>query len=301
MTELKFTVESAGVRLDRFLADHCPGISRSQLQKLVEQDFVLVNGMPFKAGRKLSPGDAVNVTLPEAEPEEPGAESISLNIVYEDEHLLVIDKPAGLVVHPAPGHSRHTLVNALLAHCPELARAPKRDRPGIVHRLDKDTSGLMVVAKSTEVQERLIHQFSSRTVKKTYLALVDGIVTERQGVIEGPIGRDPDDRKLMAIVEGGREARTRFRVVEYHGTHTLLEAMPETGRTHQIRVHLAAIGHPVCGDRMYGRKSSQLRRQFLHAARLAFVHPVTGKSMEYSSPLPAELIQVLPLIKSRGL
>ncbi|MBI2957972.1 MAG: RluA family pseudouridine synthase [Chloroflexi bacterium] len=298
MNHLELTVESSGERVDKFVADRCSGISRSRVQKLVEQGSVLVNGKPARSGEKLAPGDAVSVSLSAPEAEAPAPEQAPLAVVYEDKHLLVIDKPAGLVVHPAPGHSRHTLVNALLAHCPELKAAPRKDRPGIVHRLDKDTSGLMVVAKSTEAQEKLIHQFSTRSVHKTYLVLVDGLVTTKQGVIEGPIGRDPDDRKRMAVVEGGREARTRFRVVEYRGAHTLLEAMPETGRTHQIRVHLAAIGYPVHGDRLYGRKSTGVR-QFLHAARLSFKHPVTGEQIELSSSLPADLRQALNGLPAR--
>jgi len=293
MSELQLTVDVPDVRLDKFLAGRCPGISRSQLQKLIEQDMVLVNGNGARSAQKLNLGDMVAVSLPSPASDQAEAEQIPLNVVYEDECLLVVDKPAGLTVHPAPGHSRHTLVNALLAHCPSLARLPWRDRPGIVHRLDKDTSGLMVVAKSTEVQEHLIQQFSSRSVQKMYLALVDGLITQREGVVEGPIGRDPDDRKLMAIVEGGREARTRFRVLEYRDNHTLLEVTPETGRTHQIRVHLAAIGYPVFGDRLYGRKSPHLRRQFLHAARLSFKHPVTGEQLDFSSPLPPDLQQTL--------
>ena len=292
MSELQLTVDVPDVRLDKFLADRCPGISRSQLQKLIEQDMVLVNGKGARSAQKLNLGDIVAVYLPSPASDQPEPEQILLNVVYEDEYLLVVDKPAGLTVHPAPGHSRHTLVNALLAHCPSLARLPRRDRPGIVHRLDKDTSGLMVVAKSNEVQEHLIQQFSSRSVQKKYLALVDGLITQREGIIEGPIGRDPDDRKLMAIVEGGREARTRYRVLEYRDNHTLVEVAPETPYPPD-RVHLAAIGYPVFGDRFYGRKSPYLRRQFLHAAGLAFKHPATGVQLDFSSPLPPDLQQTL--------
>lgn len=298
MSELQLTVDVPGIRLDKFLADRCPGISRSQLQKLIEQDMVLVNGNGARSAQKLNLGDMITVSPPSPEPA-PEPEQIPLNVVYEDECLLVVDKPAGLTVHPAPGHSRHTLVNALLAHCPSLARSPRRDRPGIVHRLDKDTSGLMVVAKSNQVQEHLIQQFSSRSVQKKYLALVDGLITQREGVIEGPIGRDPDDRKLMAIVEGGREARTQYRVLEYRDNHTLVEVTPETGRTHQIRVHLAAIGYPVFGDRLYGHKSPYLRRQFLHAAHLSFKHPVSGEQLDFSSPLPEDLQQALDRLSTQ--
>ncbi|MBI2854021.1 MAG: RluA family pseudouridine synthase [Chloroflexi bacterium] len=218
---------------------------------------------------------------------------IPLRVVFEDQYLLVLDKPAGLVIHPGRGHSKHTLVKVIRSHCPHLPRFPRRDRPGIVHRLDKDTSGLMVVAKSTLVQERMIRQFSAHLVQKTYLALVDGVMTRARGIIEGPIGRDPDDSKRMAVVEGGREARTRYRVIELRSAHTLIEAIPETGRTHQIRVHLAAIGYPVCGDKLYGQNSQHLNRQFLHACRLVFEHPITEAKLDFSSPLPPDLRKAL--------
>ena len=227
------------------------------------------------------------------------ANETALNIIFEDQHLLVIDKPAGMVVHPAKGHNRDTLVALLLKRYPQFSRFPRQDRAGVVHRLDKDTSGLMIVAKSEEVQLSLIQQFASRSVYKTYLALVDGVMTEPRGIIEGEIGQDPEEPTKMAVVEGGRDARTRFVVVEVRGDRTLIEAMPESGRTHQIRVHLAAIGHPVSGDRLYGRKSLEVPRLFLHSARLLFKHPVTGTNLELSSSLPADLKQVLERLPKR--
>jgi len=205
----------------------------------------------------------------------------------------VIDKPAGLAVHPAPGHPGHTLVNAVLFHFPHLADIGDSLRPGIVHRLDKDTSGLMLVAKNRIAQANLINQFKARSVSKAYLALVKGHLTPERGVIEAEIGRDPRNRKRMAVVSGGREARTEYQVVQYTGDYTLLEIRPETGRTHQIRVHLVAIGYPVVGDSVYGVKSPHLSRQFLHACRLGFKLPSIGEYAEFTSQLPPDLQQAL--------
>ncbi|MEW6033946.1 MAG: RluA family pseudouridine synthase [Chloroflexota bacterium] len=300
MTEARFTVESTGERLDRFLAGMHPALSRSQLQKLIAQGLVTVNDRRAKASLRLAPGDTVRVLLPPPEPAVPLPEDIPLNIVYEDAELLVVDKPAGMTVHPAPGEHRHTLVNALLAHCPSIDQGARGERPGIVHRLDKDTSGLMVVAKTPSAHEGLVEQFRSRSVVKTYLALVVGHVTPKTGAIEAPVGRDTANRKRMGVVEGGREARTRYRVTEYFGDHSLLEVTPETGRTHQIRVHLAAIGHPVAGDRVYGRRSPYLARQFLHAARLAFRHPMTSEYLDFTTPLPPDLQQALARLPKLG-
>jgi len=221
------------------------------------------------------------------------SESIPLNIPYEDDDLLVVEKPAGLTVHPAPGHTSHTLVNALLSHLPHLADIGDSLRPGIVHRLDKDTSGLMLVAKNSKAQEHLIGQFKSRSVTKAYIALVRGRLTPETGVIEANIGRDPRNRKKMAVVEGGREASTEYQVIKYIGDYTLLEVRLRTGRTHQIRVHLAAIGFPVVGDKVYGVRSPFLSRQFLHACRLGFSLPSSGEYIEFKSELPADLEQAL--------
>jgi 23S rRNA pseudouridine1911/1915/1917 synthase len=216
-----------------------------------------------------------------------------LSIIYQDEDVLVLNKPAGLAVHPAPGHPSHTLVNAILSHFPQLADMSSSLRPGIVHRLDKDTSGVMLVAKNSAAQAKLAEQFKARSVTKAYLVLVKGRLTPENGIIEAPIGRDPRNRKLMAVVTSGREARTEYRVVKYLDDYTLLEVMPETGRTHQIRVHLSAIGYPVVGDKIYGVKSPSLSRQFVHAYRLGFKLPSTGEYVEFEAELPPDLAQAL--------
>ena len=229
--------------------------------------------------------------------EAPAADAIPLRILYEDDYLLVVDKPAGMVTHPAPGHSSGTLVNALLAHAPELADVGDRARPGIVHRLDKDTSGLLVVAKDPATHAALAQQMKDRAMVKRYLALVEGAMPTAEGVIDAPIGRDPRQRLrmgLLSVASGGREARTRFRMLEEHGGRSLLEVQLETGRTHQIRVHLAAVHHPVVGDPVYGRAQRPLPpRQFLHAAHLEFRHPATGEWLTFDAPLPDDLASFL--------
>jgi 23S rRNA pseudouridine1911/1915/1917 synthase len=237
------------------------------------------------------------VRVPSPQPLAVEAEAIPLCIVYEDQDLLVVDKPAGLTVHPAPGHARHTLVNALLAHCADLSGVGGVLRPGIVHRLDKDTSGLILVAKNDRAHAGLSRQLKERTVEKVYLALVRGRMERPEGVIEGAIGRDPRNRKRMAIVEGGRAARTAYRVREFLDGTTLVEVAPSTGRTHQIRVHLAAAGHPIVGDALYGKPSDIIGRQFLHAYRIAFRHPADSRSVEFESPLPADLVEALRLAR----
>jgi 23S rRNA pseudouridine1911/1915/1917 synthase len=289
-------VTESAVRLDKYLAKACPELSRSRLQKLIEQGCILVNGYGAKASQKLNLGDRIHVTLPPPEQVSLVAEPIPVDVVYEDDDLLVIDKPAGLVVHPSPGHTAHTLINALLARCPDLASFGDAMRPGIVHRLDRDTSGLMIVAKNSSVQQYLINQFKARSVSKGYLVLVKGKLTPSQGIIDAPVGRDPSNRKRMGVVTGGRQARTRYKVREYLGDYTLLEVTTETGRTHQIRVHLAAIGYPVVGDPVYGVKSVYVKRQFVHAYRLGFCLPASGEYREFTSELPQDLKQGVRLI-----
>jgi 23S rRNA pseudouridine1911/1915/1917 synthase len=288
-----FIADARDVRLDKYVCQQLPELSRARVQKLIADGRITVNGQPAKPGLKLSTGDRINVIIPPAPPEKPLPEAMPLNIIYEDEDLLVLDKPAGLTVHPAPGHPGHTLVNALLAHFPHLAGVGDSLRPGIVHRLDRDTSGLMLVAKNIKAQADLIGQFKSHSVTKAYLALVKGRLTPQTGIIEANIGRDPANRKKMAVVEGGREARTEYQVIRYIGGYTLLEVRPETGRTHQIRVHLGAIGFPVVGDKIYGVRSPLVPRQFLHASRLGFRLPATGKYVEFKSELPEDLEQAL--------
>jgi len=294
--EYQYIADAPGVRLDSFVAASCPELSRTHARKLIDESFIKVNGKMAKASLKLNAGDSVQIIVPPEPPLTLSPEAIPLDIIYEDDDLLVIDKPAGLTVHPAPGHPGHTLVNAVLAYLPDLATDDNTLRPGIVHRLDKDTSGLILVAKNRVAQANLSAQFKSRTVNKSYLVLVRGKLTPENGVIEAAIGRDPKNRQRMAVVSRGREARTDYRVVKYIGGCTLLEIHPETGRTHQIRVHLAAIGFPVMGDTTYGVKNPNLSRQFLHASKLGFKLPSTGKSVEFESSLPPDLMQALDKI-----
>lgn len=288
-----FIADKPGVRLDKYVCDKFAELSRTRIQKLIASGYITVNEHVAKAGLRLNAGDRLRVILPPTPPSQLVPEAIPLSIIYEDDDLLVIDKPAGLTVHPAPGHPAHTLVNAILSRFPHLAALSDSLRPGIVHRLDRDTSGVMVVAKNSLAQADLAEQFKTRSVAKAYLVLVKGRLTPENGVIEAPIGRDPRHRKKMAIVAKGREARTEYRVVRYIGDYTLLEVMPETGRTHQIRVHFSAIGYPVVGDKAYGVKSAYLLRQFLHASRLGFKLPSTGKYKEFKSELPPDLAQAL--------
>jgi len=294
----EFRVVEPVVRLDKYLAKEYPELSRSRLQKLIEQGCVLVNGCRAKASRKLDIGDKVHVSLPPPQSASLSAEPIPVNIVYEDDDVIVVDKPAGLAVHPAPGHTSQTLVNALLAHCPDLASFGDAMRPGVVHRLDKDTSGLMIVAKNSYAQQHLINQFKARLIAKGYLVLVRGKLTPARGVIEAPVGRDPSNRKRMGVVTGGKQASTSYRVKEYIGNCTLLEVATETGRTHQIRVHLSAIGYPVIGDPVYGAKSAYLKRQFVHAYRLGFRLPASGEYREFTCQLPSDLKLALELMRA---
>jgi 23S rRNA pseudouridine1911/1915/1917 synthase len=286
-------VETAGLRLDRYVSEKCPEISRTYAQKLISDGLVKVNESPAKASQKLDFGDRVKVELKPELPSSLSPEPIPLNIVYEDADVMVVDKPAGMTVHPAPGHPAHTLVNAILAHLPELNDAEDTLRPGIVHRLDKDTSGLIIVAKNRVSQANLSAQFQSRTVKKVYLALVKGRLAPETGVIEAAIGRDRQHRQRMAVVTKGRQAQTDYQVIRYLPNYTLLEVRPATGRTHQIRVHLAAIGHPIVGDTVYGEQSPYIARQFLHAARLRFKQPSTGAWLELESAMPDDMEKAL--------
>jgi 23S rRNA pseudouridine1911/1915/1917 synthase len=289
----RFIASEKGVRLDRYVCGEFPELSRTQVQRLITDGYITVNGQAAKPGQRLGVGERVDVIVPPPTPSPLVPEPMPLNILYEDDDILVVDKPAGLTVHPAPGHPGHTLVNAILAHFPHLADMGDSQRPGIVHRLDRDTSGVMLVAKNRAAQADLAEQFKARSVAKVYLVLVRGHLTPESGVIEAPLGRDPRNRKKMAVVSQGREARTGYRVIGYPGNYTLLEVRLETGRTHQIRIHLAAIGYPVVGDKVYGIKSPHLSRQFVHASRLGFRLPATGEYVEFNSELPADLAQAL--------
>ena len=289
--EYRFVVDNPGVRLDKYVGEKCPELSRTHAQKLIAEGKIRVNDRAAKASTRLNINDRVDIIVPPAPATSLSPEAIPLDIIHQDDDLLVVDKPPGLTIYPAPGHPSHTLVNAIIARFPELPGDTLR--PGIVHRLDKDTSGLMVVAKNSSAQQDLADQFKAHLVSKTYLVLVKGQLTPEQGAIDAAIGRDPHNRKRMAVVTEGREARTEYQVINYIGKHTLLEVKPKTGRTHQIRVHLAAIGFPVVGDKIYGVKSPFLARQFLHASRLGFTHPTTHEYVEFTSDLPADLAKAL--------
>lgn len=293
--EYSFVAGRQGVRLDRFVAENCPELTRNQAQRLIIDGLVRVDGAAAKAGLKLNNGDRVTVIVPLPDSSSLKPEVIPFDVLYEDDDILVIDKPAGLPVHPAPGHPEHTLVNAILAYLEVAPDTGDPLRPGIVHRLDMDTSGVMLVARNRPGRENLVEQFKSRSVVKLYLVLVKGHLAPERGVIEAPIGRDPHNRRRMAVaIEGqGRPARTEYRVTKYIDDYSLLEVTPETGRTHQIRVHLAAIGHPVVGDTTYGVKSPFLSRQFVHASRLGFRLPSTGEYVEFEAALPSDLEQAL--------
>jgi 23S rRNA pseudouridine1911/1915/1917 synthase len=297
--EWHIEAEQVGQRLDRSLTMHLEGLSRTQVQQLIADGCILVNGKTSKPGYPLQLHDAIRVlrTLPTSGPLDVKPRALPLDILYEDEYLLIVNKAAGMVVHPAPGHYDDTLVNALLARYPAL-QAQREMRPGIVHRLDRDTSGLLIVAKDQQTRAALIEQMKQRSITKRYQALVEGVVALDKGSIEAPIGRDPRHRQQMTITATeSREARTHFRVLERFTRHTLLLLQLETGRTHQIRVHLQAIGHPVVGDPVYGSGRSYasipLQRQFLHAHQLAFVHPVSGQHMQFEAPLPGDLQKIL--------
>jgi 23S rRNA pseudouridine1911/1915/1917 synthase len=294
---------AAGWRLDRWLARELPEQSRSRLQSLIAAGEVLVDGRPARASARLRPGQAVTVHLPEARPAAPRPQDIPIAVLHEDRWLLVIEKPAGLVVHPGAGAHEGTLVNALLHHVRDLSGIGGELRPGIVHRLDKGTSGLMVVAKDDATHRDLVRQFAGRTVEKEYLAIVLGVPSPRQGVVESPIGRDPVNRKKMsARGPRARPARSAYAVAEVLDGAALLRVRIHTGRTHQVRVHLASLGHPVAGDPLYGGRRvpgsrragarealRALARPALHATRLAFTHPGTGERMAFESPLPQDL------------
>lgn len=293
MQTLEFTVlpEAEGQRLDRFLTDRCEGITRSALQNLIEEGAALCNGSPVPKRYKIRAGDAVSITIPDPRPLDAQPQDIPLDIVYEDDSLIVVNKPKGMVVHPAPGNPDGTLVNALLYHCAgQLSGIGGAIRPGIVHRIDKDTSGLLVVAKNDEAHQALSEQMSVHSIHRVYHAVVYGNLKEDSGFVEAPIGRDPRDRKKMAVTDNhSRYAYTGWQVLERFGNFTYIACRLKTGRTHQIRVHMASIGHPLAGDAVYGPKNviRALNGQCLHAKELGFVHPVTGEYMQFDSPLPA--------------
>lgn len=294
-------------RLDRYLAQALQEFSRSHLQKLIEQGQVKVNQQVCQEKKtKVKRGDHLEITIPPLQPLELEAENIELDILYEDDHLIFINKPAGLVVHPAPGHSQGTLVNALLFHCDHLAGIGGVERPGIVHRLDKDTTGVLVVAKTDQAHQSLQAQIKAKTAIREYLGIVYGQPPTETGIIDQPIGRHPSDRKKMAIVpmtKGGRKAVTHWTVQERLGNYTLMHFRLETGRTHQIRVHSSFIGHAIVGDPLYASGKNlgvNLSGQALHAWRLTLSHPVTGDTLQAIAPLPEEFTKLLRVLRNRG-
>ena len=278
----------AGSRLDRYLGTMMPDFSRMRLQAFIRSGCVLVNGSPTRPSQILRAGDEIRVTVPdEVEPAVARAEDIPLHILHEDAAVLVLNKPAGLVVHPGAGNAEGTLVNALLFHCAGLSVIGGTERPGIVHRLDKETSGCLVVAKTDSAHRLLSAQFADRLIKKTYLALVVGVPRMPHGTIEAGIGRHAVHRQKMTVSERGRASVTGYRVLASFEGKALVECQPRTGRTHQIRVHLKHLGHPIVGDPLYGRRAGQ-PRHFLHAWKLAFTHPESGKPLAFCAPLPAD-------------
>ena len=289
MNKKTFLNEMQGNRLDLFLTEKELGLTRSQIQRLIRNGSILVNERVATPGRRLKPGEVVSVTVVPDTKATLEPQPIPLTVVYQDKDLIVLDKPSGLTVHPGPGHPSNTLVNALLALRLDLSSVGGRLRPGIVHRLDKDTSGLMVVAKNDGAHVEMARQWKSREVRKGYLALVRGEVKVLEGIIETPIGRNPRDRKKMAVIVNGKSAITKYKVSQRFKDYTLLQVFPRTGRTHQVRVHFANLGHPLIGDRLYGGGSELLSRQFLHANFIGLSLPSTGKWMEFTSHLPRDL------------
>jgi 23S rRNA pseudouridine1911/1915/1917 synthase len=299
MIKLEVEREHSGLRLDRFLALALPAFSRARLQTLIRDGFVRLNGKSPRPRDSVRTGDTIELTEPAIEKVEALPEQMALEILFEDDDLLVLNKPAGLVMHPGAGHQQHTLVNALLAHCQNLSGIGGKERPGIVHRLDKETSGCLVVAKNDATHRDLSRQFAARTMTKIYLALVAGIVRKKTGVIDKAIARHPVHRQRMSIARRqGRSAKTEYRVLQSGNDISLLECTLHSGRTHQIRVHLHDLGHPVLGDKLYGgKRAGDFPRQMLHAWKLAFRHPTSGEEESFEAPVPpdfADAMQRMP-------
>ena len=293
MTMSDYVITDQTGRIDKVLTSLEPEITRSRLKNLINDGHVTVNGQAVKPKYKVQAGDKISLIKPEPQSLKLTPENIPLDIVYEDDDVIVVNKPQGMVVHPAPGHPNHTLVNALLYHSP-LSTINGTFRPGIVHRIDKDTSGLLMVAKNDLAHQSLAEQLRNKTNKREYLALVYGQIKEDEGTIDAPLGRNPQDRKKQAVVKSGRHAVTHFKVMKRYDNFTLVKCILETGRTHQIRVHMKYIGHPLVGDPLYGpRKVIGKDGQFLHAALLGFKHPRTGEEMVFEAPLPENFQKML--------
>lgn len=304
--QLELVLDAAGERIDKALAEAHPDFSRTQWQQLIKEGHVTIGGEPVKASLRLEGDERVDVTIPEVAETDLVAQPIPLDIIYEDEDFLAVNKAAGMVVHPAPGHEKGTLANAVLGHCPQLEGVGGERRPGIVHRLDKETSGIILVAKNDQALRYLQRQFRRRSVKKRYLALVEGIIQPPRALIDAPIGRDPDHRQQMAVIPPrssarARSAQTEYRRLEAYDDYSLVECLPRTGRTHQIRVHLAFAGYPIAGDTTYGRRRQRLEldRHFLHAVSLSFSRPRDGTEMTLEARLPADLQKILDGLRAQ--
>jgi 23S rRNA pseudouridine1911/1915/1917 synthase len=310
---LQVTVKDQGRRIDRFLSESGLNLSRSQAKHLIEQKMILLNRQPVKPSTHLKTGNVISGTLTQPSPLALKPEPIPLFVLFEDSSMIVVDKPSGMVVHPAPGNLSGTLVNALLHHCRDLSGINGVMRPGIVHRLDKETSGVMVIAKDDQSYDQLARQFKNRTVEKVYLTLAYGNLKQDEGLIDAPIGRHPDQRKKMSTrARKGKTALTRWKVLERFGPFTFLEIYPRTGRTHQIRVHLSSMGHPLLGDPLYGRKGKpgtkedtvlrecvkRMNRQALHAHKLGLNHPRTGERVQFVAPIPQDMMETLECLRS---
>jgi len=301
-SEWTVDADAAKTRIDKYITENLgEEVSRSQVQLWIADGHVSVNGGPIKSNYKVSQGDRIVLKVPEPSAVEIIPEDIPLEIAFEDGDVIVVNKPRGMVVHPAPGHSSGTLVNALMFHCKDLSGINGELRPGIVHRIDKDTTGLIMAAKNDKAHASLAAQLKEHSVNRRYLALVHGNITHDQGTIDAPIGRDAQDRKLYTVTDrNSKHAVTHFTVVERFGDYSLLELKLETGRTHQIRVHMKYIGHPLVGDPVYGKsKGIKLNGQALHAAVLGFVHPSTGEYKEFSAPMPSDMNELLTILRGR--
>ncbi|WP_181348874.1 RluA family pseudouridine synthase [Thalassobacillus sp. CUG 92003] len=290
-----------GKRVDKLLTELAPDASRTQVQTWINKDAVWVNQAVVKSNYKVQNGDTVTWSIPEPEALNIEAEQIPLEIIYEDSDIIVVNKPSGMVVHPSAGHMSGTLVNGLLHHCKDLSGINGVERPGIVHRIDKDTSGLVMVAKHDQAHQSLGDQLADKTVERTYEAIVHGEINHEYGTIDAPIGRDPKDRQRMAVIEAGKSAVTHFKTIEHFKDFTHIECVLETGRTHQIRVHMKYIGHPIAGDPKYGpRKTWGLSGQALHAKSLGFNHPVTGEHLSFHAEAPEEFTDMLTFLHKRS-
>ncbi len=303
MEKMNWTYEDDNpVRIDKYLTE-VSGLSRTRVQQLTDEKRITVNGKPVRNSYKLMPGDVIEAEIPEPEPIDVLPEDIPLDILYEDSDLIVINKPKGMIVHPAPGVYSGTLVNALLYHCKDLSGINGAIRPGIVHRIDKDTTGCLIACKNDFAHEAISRQLETKTCRREYKAVVTGVIPHKDGTIDAPIGRDKRDRQRMAVTEdGSKNAVTHFRVLERFANATYVECSLETGRTHQIRVHMKYIGHPVMGDDKYGKKCPYMETegQVLHAFRITFVHPRTEETMTFEAPLPAYFEELLEILRKEG-